>query len=143
VEVVNDDMPFLVDSVLGEVTRHGLGVHQLFHPQMVVAEEDGSVLDLDHRQAGPGQRAESWILVEVDRVPEGDERAALEEDLRRVLTDVRRAYEDWGAMRQRARAIIAELEISPPRTVDPGSVRPTVDFLSWLDDHHFTYLGYR
>src|SRR5699024_2436931 len=66
-----------------------------------------------------------------------------EEDLRRVLTDVRRAYEDWGAMRQRARAIIAELEISPPRTVDPGSVRPTVDFLSWLDDHHFTYLGYR
>ncbi|MFK5633013.1 MULTISPECIES: NAD-glutamate dehydrogenase [unclassified Ornithinimicrobium] len=143
VQVVTDDMPFLVDSVLGELARHGLGVHQLYHPQVVLDEADGTPLDVDPREVGQGQRIESWMLIEVDRLPEEDRRETLRSDLERVLGDVRRAIEDWHAMRQRARAIIAELELAPPRTVDQATVKPTVDFLSWLDDHHFTYLGYR
>ncbi|GAA5161103.1 NAD-glutamate dehydrogenase [Ornithinimicrobium tianjinense] len=142
VQVVTDDMPFLVDSVLGEVAQHGLTVHQLLHPQLVV-DASGEVQDLDPRELTAGQRAESWILVEVDRVRRPEDREALQAGLQRVLEDVRKAYEDWGAMRQRAQAIIAELEQSPPSTVDPESVQPVVDFVTWLDDHHFTYLGYR
>ncbi|WP_130012101.1 NAD-glutamate dehydrogenase [Serinicoccus sediminis] len=143
VQVVTDDMPFLVDSVLGEVTRHRLGVHQLLHPQVVVDEASGDVLDIDPQDVGEGQRVESWIHVEIDRVPDEEEREELAEDLRRVLLDVRRACRDWGTMRQRARAIVDELEIGPPKTVDRDEVSSTVDFLSWIDDHHFTYLGYR
>ena len=143
VQVVTDDMPFLVDSVLGEVSRHGLGVHQLLHPQLVVDTSTGEVVDAAPQDAGAGQRVESWIHVEIDRVPEQEDRDALLAGLERVLADVRRAFEDWGKMRQRARAIIAELEIGPPRTVDQETIKPTVDFLTWIDDHHFTYLGYR
>ena len=143
VQVVTDDMPFLVDSVLGEVSRHRLGVHQLLHPQVVVDEATGEVLDLDPQDVGEGQRVESWIHVEVDRVPEPEDRDSLEDDLGRVLTDVRRACRDWGTMRQRARAIVDELEIGPPRSVDRDQIDSTVDFLTWIDDHHFTYLGYR
>ncbi|ANS78397.1 NAD-specific glutamate dehydrogenase, large form [Serinicoccus hydrothermalis] len=142
VQVVTDDMPFLVDSVLGEVGRHGLGVHQLVHPQLVV-DDSGEVLDADPKDAGDGQRVESWIYVEVDRVPDTDRREALQQDLERVLADVRRACRDWGAMRQQARAIVAELEIGPPKTVPADEIDPVVDFLKWIDDHHFTYLGYR
>ncbi|WP_281964634.1 NAD-glutamate dehydrogenase [Serinicoccus marinus] len=143
VQVVTDDMPFLVDSVLGEIARHGLGVHQLLHPRLVVDEGSGEVLDVDTAQVGEGHRVESWIHVEVDRVPDPDRRAALQHDLERVLADVRRACQDWKAMRQRARAILAELEIGPPRSVPSDEVGSVVDFLTWIDDHHFTYLGYR
>ncbi|WP_149814569.1 NAD-glutamate dehydrogenase domain-containing protein [Serinicoccus marinus] len=136
VQVVTDDMPFLVDSVLGEIARHGLGVHQLLHPRLVVDEGSGEVLDVDTAQVGEGHRVESWIHVEVDRVPDPDRRAALQHDLERVLADVRRACQDWKAMRQRARAILAELEIGPPgrcrrtrsapsSTSSPGSTTTT------------------
>jgi len=143
VQVVTDDMPFLVDSVLGEVARQRLGVHQLLHPQLVVEEATGDVVDVDPQDAVEGQRVESWIYVEVDRVPDEEDREELRRGLERVLADVRRAWQDWGTMRQRARAIVAQLEIGPPRSVDPAEVSSTVDFLSWIDDHHFTYLGYR
>ena len=142
VQVVVEDMPFIVDSVLGEVARHGFGVHQLLHPQMVV-DGSGTILDVDPLDVEDGQQVESWVQVEIDRVPSEEARANLQADLQRVLTDVRRAVADWGAMRQRARAIMAELEMRPPSTVDAGTVEPTVDFLRWVDDHHFTYLGYR
>ena len=142
VQVVTDDMPFLVDSVLGEVARHGLQVHQLLHPQLVV-DEDGAVLPVEPRDAGPGQRTESWILVETERVRRPEDLEALARGVEGVLVDVRRAIEDWPSMRQQARGIIAELELAPPSTVDPTTVQPVVDFIRWLDDHHFTYLGYR
>ncbi|RIK16781.1 MAG: NAD-glutamate dehydrogenase [Acidobacteria bacterium] len=143
VQVVTDDMPFLVDSVLGEISRHGLTARQLLHPQMVIDEATGEVVGTDPRQVGEGRRAESWIVVEVDRVTHEDAREELRADLERVLEDVRRAVDDWAAMRERNRAIIAGLREAAPSTVDPASVGPTVDFLSWLDDNHFTYLGYR
>ncbi|MFK5585025.1 NAD-glutamate dehydrogenase [Serinicoccus sp. LYQ131] len=143
VQVVTDDMPFLVDSVLGEIARHGLSVQQLLHPQLVVDEAGGHVLDVSAQRVGDGQRLESWIHVEVDRVPDLDDRESLRAGLERVLGDVRRACDDWGRMRQRARALVDELEISPPRSVDAQQVQSAVDFLTWIDDHHYTYLGYR
>jgi glutamate dehydrogenase len=143
VQVVTDDMPFLVDSVIHEVNRQGMTVHNMLHPQLVVDTATGEVVDTDPRTVAQGQRAESWIVVETDRLSDPDDLEVLRADLERVLGDVRRAVDDWGAMSQRARAIIADLELSPPSTVDPATVRPTVDFLSWADDHHFTFLGYR
>lgn len=143
VEVVTDDMPFLVDSVLGEIAQHGLTARQLLHPQMVVDEASGEVVGTDPRQAGDGRRAESWIVVEVDRITDESARERLRSDLESVLGDVRRAVEDWSAMRERGRAVVARLEEGVPPTVDPDSVRPTVEFLRWMDANHFTYLGYR
>ncbi|GAA1181450.1 NAD-glutamate dehydrogenase [Ornithinimicrobium humiphilum] len=143
VQVVTDDMPFLVDSVTHEILRHGLVVQTLLHPQLVVDTDTGEIVDSDPRNVREGQRAESWIVVETDRLIREEDREQLRADLERVLGDVRRAVEDWSAMRQRARAIIADLQSAPPSTVDPSTIQPTVDFLSWADDHHFTYLGYR
>ena len=142
IQVVTDDMPFLVDSVLGEVALRDLQVHDLLHPQMVL-DEAGQLVDVDGTAAGPDHRVESWITVAIDRIGQQNARDELRERLVEVLADVRRAVEDWKSMRQRIRSIIAELQMAPPSTVDPQTVQPTVDFLSWLDDDHFTYLGYR
>ena len=142
VQVVTDDMPFLVDSVLGELALRGIQVHDLLHPQLVV-DASGEPVDVDPQQADRDQRVESWMLVLVDRQRTEASREDLRRRLEEILVDVRRACEDWTGMRQRTRSLIGELQMEPPSTVDPETVQPTIDFLSWLDDHHFTYLGFR
>ncbi|HWC32547.1 MAG TPA: NAD-glutamate dehydrogenase, partial [Actinomycetota bacterium] len=112
VEIVNDDMPFLVDSVSAEVDRHGIGIHLVLHPVLMVRrDEEGRLLEVVPPDDPPDDAiAESLIHVEADRQTEPHVLEQLEADLRRVLGDVRAAVEDWQAMRQRALEIVAALE---------------------------------
>src|SRR3990172_4295250 len=84
IEIVNDDMPFLVDSVTMEVNRQGLTLHLIIHP--IVA-------------------GESIMHVEVDRITEAAKREELQADLERILGDVRVAVEDWRKMTAQARSL--------------------------------------
>src|SRR3546814_20275425 len=59
-----------------------------------------------------------------------------------VLDDVRASVEDWPLMRERCREVIAELETRPP-VLPVAQITEGLEFLRWLDDDHFTYLGYR
>ena len=109
VEIVTDDMPFLVDSVTAELTRRGHGIHHVFHPVLAVdrdlAGDLHEVYDLDPVAAPVGATVESWMHIEIDRQPADPARTAtLEADLRRVLQDVREAVEDWPKMRAAALA---------------------------------------
>src|SRR2546430_8376678 len=114
IEIVNDDMPFLVDSVTMEVNRHGLTLHLIMHPIIAVKRSaDGKLVDLaadDDKDA----RHESFIRVEVDRIIEPARLDALAADLARVLDDVRMAVADWKAMRDRLLAILADTDKRPP-----------------------------
>ncbi len=144
-QVCVDDMPFLVDSVLGELRQRDLTVHLLIHPQLVVERAGGTVqvLDLDPADVPSGARTESWMYLEVDRVPAADQRADLQARILQVLDDVARACADWHAMRRTCVEMVHELQTGVPDSVDPRTVAPTVEFLTWLEDNHFTFLGYR
>ncbi|VTU25596.1 NAD-specific glutamate dehydrogenase [Variovorax sp. PBS-H4] len=144
IEMVNDDMPFLVDSVTMEVNRHGLTLHLIIHPLMAVDRGADGVLRGLASEAGasPDARRESFIHVEVDRVPEPARMEALAVDLERVLDDVRRAVADWKLMRERVLAIVQGLDNRPP-PIPPQELAEGQAFLRWLADDHFTFLGYR
>src|SRR6266513_1712947 len=78
IEIVNDDMPFLVDSVTMEVNRHGLTMHLIIHPIVAVERRaDGTLAGLPAKDA-KGVRRESFIHVEVDRITEPSRLEALE-----------------------------------------------------------------
>ena len=85
---------------------------------------------------------ESWMHVEIDRLPEGDDPEAIVEDIQRVLRDVREAVEDWRKMHSQIEAVVAELRSDPP-PLDPDEVHQAADLLEWLADEHFTFLGYK
>jgi len=140
IEIVNDDMPFLVDSVTMEVNRNGLTLHLIIHPLVAVTRAaDGTLQGL--AGDGGGTR-ESFIHVEVDRVPDAARLDALAADLSRVLGDVRLAVADWKEMQQRLLAIVDGLTQHPP-PVAPEELAEGQAFLRWLADNHFTLLGYR
>ncbi|MFD0210974.1 NAD-glutamate dehydrogenase [Streptomyces hirsutus] len=149
VEVVTDDMPFLVDSVTNELTRQGRGIHVVIHPQVVVRRDlTGKLIEVSAAPAGGelphDAHIESWIHVESDRESDRGDLKQITADLLRVLSDVREAVEDWGKMRQTATLLAEGLPDEPVPVDVPGpQVEEARELLRWLADDHFTFLGYR
>jgi glutamate dehydrogenase len=144
VQIVTDDMPFLVDSTSMVLNRHGSYIHLTVHPVLHVRRDDhGRLLEVPSPEhAGPDARLESFMHLEIDRETAPDVLQGVVAELDRVLGDVRAACRDWGAMRGRAREIAAELEASPP-PLDAEIVKESRELLEWMGDDHFTFLGYR
>ncbi|MFH9978212.1 NAD-glutamate dehydrogenase [Streptomyces sp. NPDC017179] len=150
VEVVTDDMPFLVDSVTNELTRQGRGIHVVIHPQFVVRRDVTGKLIEVLPTAAPGEElphdahTESWIHVEIDRETDRADLKQITADLLRVLSDVREAVEDWEKMRQAATSLAEDLPGEPaPGDLRGQEVEEARELLRWLSDDHFTFLGYR
>jgi glutamate dehydrogenase len=149
VDIVTDNMPYLVDSVTTELNRHEAEIRLLVHPLLRVHRDVTGALRgilgvcADVSPETPGQPAageitESWIHVELgpprDKVT-ADELAA---ELRHVLDDVRVAVEDQNRMGAVARNLADDLGGKP------GSDRAEHgELLRWLADGHFLFLGYR
>ncbi|MBZ9675466.1 NAD-glutamate dehydrogenase [Mesorhizobium sp. ES1-1] len=145
ITVVNDNMPFLFDSILGEITETSGEPTLVTHPVIVVRHGkagvdeilgDGSALKDD----GNHDRL-SVVHVHIPRLT--DERAnALAERLRKMLDQVRAAVSDWKPMLARLDQAISEFRYSAV-PLDKKSVAEAIAFLEWLRDDNFTFLGMR
>ncbi len=155
VQIVTDDMPFLVDSVTAELTRMGRAVHLIVHPLVVVrrnaAGELEEIIGQGARDSGVeassgggfGVVRESWMHVEVDRESDPSDREEIATNLRRVLSDVRESVEDWPKMKAKCTEIAEALKADPPAGIPEPEVEQTRRLLDWLANNHFTFLGYR
>ncbi len=150
IEIVDDDMPFIVDSVTSALNTSGHSLHMVLHPVVVVrrdvAGDFRELLDVSRSAADPDAVdvvVESWLHIEIDRVSNPDVLAAIEKQLVNVLSDVSAAVEDWQRMKARTVHLAKELADSPPPTVDAAEVSQSVGLLKWLANNHFTFLGYR
>jgi len=127
--IVNDDMPFLVDSVAGTVTAHELSIDRVLHPVIRVRRDaDGKLLSL--AEGDDSARRESMIYMEVERA-DAKVRRALCDEIESVLADVRAAVDDWPQMQ---RAMKADADRLPD---GEGAA-----LLRWFLDYHFTQLGH-
>ncbi|QID17062.1 NAD-glutamate dehydrogenase [Nitrogeniibacter mangrovi] len=142
IELVQEDMPFLVDSLIMEINRQGLAQHLIIHPVMKVARDAGGELQsIAGTQRDDAGRLESIIHAEVDRRTSAADLEALEAGLRKVLADVAVAVEDWRKMQHRVIEAITEIEEQPPQGV--ASTEEERAFLQWVANDHFTFLGHR
>ncbi|MGH3450502.1 MAG: NAD-glutamate dehydrogenase domain-containing protein, partial [Haloechinothrix sp.] len=147
VQIVTDDMPFLVDSVSAGLTRSGADVLRIVHPIVVVSRDVTGALREVHptsdASAPPeGSTVESWIYVELDRITDPDRARELEKSLHSVFSDVREVVVDSDRMESTALGLAGELESSPPE-LPAEEISDGVALLRWLVDGHFTFLGYR
>jgi glutamate dehydrogenase len=133
-EIVQDDSPFLVNSVMGEISAQGFPVRAMFHPLLPIARDAKG-----QRGAGRTPRLESMIQVVLERVG-ADREPALLNGVAEALADVRAAVGDFKAMIDLMGRTIGELEARGPK----GSGRDEdLAFLRWLLDNHFVFLGAR
>jgi len=159
VETVNDDMPFLVDSLSMTLTSMGHAIHVTIHPILHVERSaEGKLRDVRYEKGrdwhpaiaalppsmavGAGAaKPESFIHIEIVRETDPQLLAAIERALADVLRDVRAAVEDWKPMLEQLAAATAELRAT--RGLDEESKLESCEFLEWLALDHFTLLGYR
>jgi glutamate dehydrogenase len=145
VQIVTDDMPFLVTSVTAELTRQGRAIHLVIHPQLQVRRDPtGHLLDVmtdENSSFSPDRIAESWISVEINR-ESGEAAERLARGVRQVLEDVRVAVEDGPAMREQALQATADLRAHPPTGVEQADFEEALKYLDWLGDERFIFLGY-
>ncbi len=141
-EVVNDDMPFLVDSVMAELAERGVDVRLVVHPVFAVARDpQGRLVDFKAVPV-PGSARESFIHIHVGRIDDDAQRGAIVAALEQVLADIRLCVQDWRPMMGRLGEIIADLKISPP-PLAPEEIAEAAAFLEWLVANNFTFLGIR
>jgi glutamate dehydrogenase len=152
IEMVNDDMPFLVDSISLSLTQRALTLHFLTHPVFAVARDSaGTLLSLQERgeasrdKQQPAERKlrlESFQHVEVDRIVDPAALHSLTAQIERSMRDVRVACADWGKMQKAAHQTAQGLSSLGAR-VDPNILSEAVALLTWMENRHFTFLGYR
>ena len=145
IEIVSDDMPFIVDSVTMDLNRRGYGIHLVIHPVMRIRRDaSGHIIEVLEPDAEAADAvAESILHAEVGREHDLGKLDELHRSVERVLDQVRAAVEDWQQMRGRTQALADELDGNPPTGIDAAVVEETKAFLTWLADDNFTFLGYR
>jgi glutamate dehydrogenase len=152
IEMVNDDMPFLVDSISLALTQRALTLHFLAHPIFAVTRDSsGKLLSLRERaetskeskqDTDKKSRLESFQHIEVDRIVDPAALQALASQIERSMRDVRVACADWTKMRSAAQQTAQELS-SLSAKFDTGDLTEALALLAWMENRHFTFLGYR
>ncbi len=150
IDVITDDMPFLVDSLTMELSRHDLGINLLIHPQLRVRRDiTGELREICGQVYGDrgaaDEQSEAWMHMEVGR--SATPPARLEEHLRRVLGDVALVTEDGPRMASAAVRLADTLASEPPvpglDELPAAELAEGQELLRWLADGHFTFLGCR
>ncbi len=128
IALVNDDMPFLVDSVAAAISALGVGIDLLLHPVVQVERDgDGAITGI-----GKSGTRESMIYIETPRV-DARQRRDLLEALQTTLDDVHAAVSDWPKMQS---AIAADAEAVQALDAEMGAL------LAWLGGGMLTQLGH-
>jgi glutamate dehydrogenase len=143
IQVVHDDMPFLVDSLQMELTRLKLPIFLVIHLGGIKLERDpgGHLVALQSIKSPTKlKEIEAPIYIEIEQQNDPKVLENICFNLERVLADVRATYYDWGKMRQEVENAIATLE-QDKNVVSEKTIQEAGDFLRWMLEGNFIFLG--
>lgn len=143
IEVIQPDMPFLVDSVGMALNRMGITAHMMLHTPLAIERSAQEVTKVTYLKQSPDSSEQVAVfLIEIDRQNSSADIKALEREIQSVLADVAASVNDWEAMSAKLSETIKDL----PKRPFPGEkqeLEEAINFLTYLNNHHFTLLGYR
>ena len=139
-EIINDDMPFLVDSVMAELAERKLDVRLVAHPMFGIKRAGSKLVSLGLPENASAR--ESFIQIHLAPIADQAGRDELLRALETVLGEVRLAVQDWRPMIDRVNGIVSELKANPP-PLPVDEIAETIQFLQWLLADNFTFLGLR
>ncbi len=145
VEVIDDDIPFLADSLRMEINRLGFTIHLSIHSggMKVYRDSSGNIQKIFPFNSNIKDAiVEAPVYLEIDKQTDQKVLDNLNSNLYRVLGDVRLAVDDWQVMRERVINLLEKVgQVKPP--LDPEDIEESKTFLKWLVNDHFTFLGSR
>jgi glutamate dehydrogenase len=147
IELIAPDMPFLVDSLSLTLTQLSLSAQVIVHPILRVRRDAaGNIRSLQaeidaSEEAGGGVR-ESWQYWRIDRISDEGDCEHLRRRLLSTLLDVRHACGDWMRMRNSVLKLCNDISRNPP-PLFADVIAESRALLQYMENHHFTFLGYR
>ncbi|PIP81230.1 MAG: NAD-glutamate dehydrogenase, partial [Gammaproteobacteria bacterium CG22_combo_CG10-13_8_21_14_all_40_8] len=142
IELLNNDMPFLVDSIRMELNRLGITTHFMIHlPLSFERDKAGKVLSVSRVMTDADSQNETPMYIEVDRQSNPDKLKLIHDSIVTVLQDVHTVVRDWKPMKKKLKEAIKELE-SSKANLSKGDLTESVAFLNWISNNHFTLMGY-
>ncbi|MGQ4275895.1 NAD-glutamate dehydrogenase [Pseudidiomarina sp. E22-M8] len=143
IEIIQSDMPFMVDSIRMALSRLGINSHLLLHLPLSHERDDKQRITKLLKAGTRGDNeVDTVFLIEIDRQTSKDAMAQLKRELASVMDDVTLSVNDWQPMRQRLETIAKELsDINYPG--DAKELKEAQRFLKWLSQDNFTLMGYR
>ena len=142
VEIVADDMPFLVDSIANALNTLELAIHLIVHPVLALTRgDDGQIINIDAKDFEQTQHVESFMHFEVDRRSEEEFLVKVEQSLTRVLRDVANAVGDWRTMSGTIDQALEDLD-GARKHIAQDELAEVEAFARWLASDQFTFLGY-
>ncbi len=142
ITIVNDDMPFIIDSIVSELTSQSLSIDVLFHPILSVARAGDKLQSVQAGKVADAPLVESYVYIQLEQMLTTDAARKLTSSLEQVLGDVRAATADWRKMISKVDAVTSFNE-GYTRNHDKHDVHEAQEFLTYLKNNNFTFLGYR
>lgn len=158
VEVINVDKPFLVDSLSEELTRQGFDIQKIFHPVLAVKRDNQGLLEevapLEEAafEGGAKTSQESFVHFQISHTSDKKKMAELRSGVERVLKSVSYAVADWSKTLDRLDVVMSLFSLASRewekklKEKDRERLRANsselVDFLQWLKEDNFVFLGY-
>ena len=133
--LLNDDMPFLVDSITSALSRYSISPLSVIHPILTVARDAKGKYKAMGKE---GDAKESYIRIEIHALPESLTPKALLKELQESLDVIRKVVADWHPMVACAKDTIKALESSSHKNDES---QEAVSFLRWVTDDNFIFLG--
>jgi len=147
IQILNIDMPLLVDSLRLLINRRHLTLHSLHNAIFAVQRNsEGELKALTAASEETSQQTESLVLIEINAITDEQERNQIQEELLATLDEVRLAVTDFTAMQNQALTISKKLNEAAKQKLQLGndliSLSEASDFFSWIAKVHFIFLGY-
>ena len=144
IEIMIDDMPFLVDSLRMAINRFNITSHLILHrPMKLVRNKNNQVTQFIEGEADDNTYSKETVLfIEIDRQSRDKDLQSLTEELRSVVSEVSLSVSDWQKMRDQLTNLTKNFDKSKSRASAQVKAQGKT-FLNWLNDHNFTLMGYR
>ena len=153
IEIANDDMPFIVDSITAEITKHGLEIYSLAHPVINIERDSkGKIANNSNLKNEDKHNKESVIHLQISNIDNDEFIKSLEDDLLKTLKTVRLSVEDWKTMLNKVSYVSTELTASYESLKSlykdsnnaqiNENIQEIKEFLEWLKANNFVFLGY-
>ena len=138
-EIINDDKPFLVDSIVAHLDKIGVRIKNIIHPIcLVLRDKNGKLISIGEDK---NSKQESIIQLQLDRITSVDDAKMLQENISKILETVNLVVSDWKDMVAMAKKSQSQIDNAKKLVKNSKELTEIKDFISWLIDGNFIFLG--
>ncbi len=136
------DMPFLVDSIRIELNRRNIAIHAIKSTVLnILRDKENKLIDiLTATDVSAGAEKEAFVYLEINLLTQQEELQSIQQNLLSVLAELAAVVRDFKPMLDAVREAEENLNLGE-KSVTVANVSESREFLAWLRDNNFTFLG--